>query len=136
MHSLGIGTMHDMNSVITGIFLPSLLFREYTLREKFNLWRAKGNSGVSILWNKMLSTDLSKAVLKLDVPVYFFHGMYDYTCSYTEAKSYFKQLKAPVKGFYSFEKAAHSPMFEEPEKLQRILREDVLLGVTGLADKN
>jgi len=24
MHSLGIGTTHDMNSVITGIFLPSL----------------------------------------------------------------------------------------------------------------
>ena len=136
MHSLGIGTMHNMHSVTTGIFLPSMLFREYTLREKFNLWRAKANSGVSIIWNKMLSTDLSKAILKLDVPAYFFHGIYDYTCSYTEAKSYFEQLKAPVKGFYTFQKSAHSPMFEEPEKLQRILSEDVLLGATGMADKN
>ncbi len=30
MHSLGIGTTHDMNSVITGIFLPSLACRDYT----------------------------------------------------------------------------------------------------------
>lgn len=136
MHNMGIGTMHNMHSVTTGIFLQSLLFREYTLREKFNLWRAKAKSGVSILWNEMLSTDLSKAIPQLDVPVYFFHGIYDYTCSYREAKSYFEQLKAPVKGFYSFEESAHSPMFEEPEKLQRILRTDVLLGATGMADKN
>ena len=136
MHSLGIGTMHNMHSVFTGIFLPSLLFREYTMSEKLNLWRAKSNSGVSILWNKMLSTDLSKVVPKLNVPVYFFHGIYDYTCSCTEAKPYFEQLKAPVKGFYTFEKSAHSPMFEEPEKLLRILSEDVLSGATSLADKN
>ena len=92
MHSLGIGTMHKMRSVFAGIFIPSLLFREYTLREKFNLWRGKANSGVSILWEKMLLTDLKIEVPKLDVPVYFLHGIYDYTCSYTEAKLYFKQL--------------------------------------------
>jgi pimeloyl-ACP methyl ester carboxylesterase len=41
MHSLGLGTMHNMHSVFTGIFFPSLLFPEYTLSEKINLWRAK-----------------------------------------------------------------------------------------------
>lgn len=46
MHSLGIGTMHSMKSVITGIFIPSLLCRDYTINEKINLWRAKANSGV------------------------------------------------------------------------------------------
>ena len=47
MHSLGIGTTHDMKSVITGIFLPSLTSREYTLMEKVNMWRGKSRSGVS-----------------------------------------------------------------------------------------
>jgi hypothetical protein len=61
-------------------------------------------------------------------------GVYDYTCSYTLAKEYFEQLKAPVKGFYTFEQSAHSPMFEEPEKTQKILREDVLAGANSLAD--
>ena len=44
MHGLGIGTMDDLRSVVTGIFLPSLLCRDYTLGEKLNLWRAKAAS--------------------------------------------------------------------------------------------
>ncbi len=136
MHALGIGTMRNMHSVFTGIFLPSLFFKEYTVKEKFTLWRAKSRAGVSTLWKYILETDMKKAVPALDVPVYFFHGIYDYTCSYTEAKSYFDQLQAPLKGFYTFNQSAHSPLFEEPEKLLRILREDVLLGTASLADKN
>jgi hypothetical protein len=36
---------------------------------------------------------------ELALPIYFLHGVYDYTCSYTLAKSYVEQLKAPLKGF-------------------------------------
>ncbi len=135
MHSLGIGTTHDMNSVITGIFLPSLTSRDYTLIEKVNMWRGKSRSGVSLLWDTMLATDLSKQVPELDLPVYFFEGIYDYTCSYTEAKSYFEKLKAPLKGFYTFEQSAHSPLFEEPESFIEIMVNDVLNSNVNLADK-
>lgn len=136
MHSLGIGTMHEMNSVITGIFLPSLANREYSLPEKLNMWRAKSRSGISILWTDIMKTDLAKKVVELKIPVYFFEGKYDYTCSYDVAKSYFEKLNAPVKGFYTFEKSAHSPLFEEPEKMQYILKEDVLKGLNNHSDKN
>jgi pimeloyl-ACP methyl ester carboxylesterase len=135
MHSLGIGTTHDMNSVITGIFLPSWLSRDYTLMEKVNMWRGKAQSGIASLWDDMISTDLSQQLTRLAIPVYFFEGVYDYTCSYTEAKSYFDKLKAPLKGFYTFDHSAHSPTFEEPEKVRKILREDVLTGGNSLADK-
>ena len=134
MHSLGIGTTRDMKSVVTGIVLPSWQSREYTFGEKLNLWRGKSRAGISILWDKMLATDLSQQVPLLALPVYFFHGIYDYTVSYTEAKSYFEKLKAPLKGFYTFEQSAHSPLFEEPDKAQKILREDVLAGANSLAD--
>jgi pimeloyl-ACP methyl ester carboxylesterase len=135
MHSLGIGTTHDMRSVIDGIFLASLQSPEYRLSEKLNTWRAKLSSGVDILSDTMMATDLAKKVPKLDIPVYFFHGIYDCTCNYTLAKEYFHKLKAPVKGFYTFKKSAHSPIFEEPEKVQKILLEDVLAGTSSLADK-
>lgn len=135
MHSLGIGTTRDMRSVISGIFLPSLLCQEYTLSEKINLWRGKSSSGISILWDEMTATNLSEKVPELQIPVYFFEGIYDYTCSYTEAKSYFDKLKAPVKGFYSFKESAHSPLFEEPERMKQILMIDVLPGLNNLADK-
>jgi pimeloyl-ACP methyl ester carboxylesterase len=135
MHSLGIGTIHGMNSVITGIFLPSLQFPEYTVTEKMNLWLGKSRSSVSVLWTTMLATDLSQRVTNLALPVYFFHGIYDYTVSYTLAKEYYEKLQAPVKGFYTFHQSAHSPLFEEPERLQKILLEDVQAGANRLADE-
>jgi pimeloyl-ACP methyl ester carboxylesterase len=82
----------------------------------------------------MLTTDLSMRVPEIKIPVYFFEGIYDYTCSYTEAKTYFEKLKAPIKGFYTFEKSAHSPLFEEPEKMKQILKVDVLAGLNNLPD--
>ncbi len=134
MHSLGIGTTHEMKSVVSGIFLPSWQFREYTFDEKVNLWRGKAFSGSFNLWNKMQATDLTKQVTEIDLPVYFFHGIYDYTVSCALARDYFEKLQAPIKGFYTFEQSAHSPIFEEPEKMLKILREDVLVGVNNLAD--
>lgn len=134
MHSLGIGTTHDMKSVVSGIFFPSLKCKEYTLTEKVNLWVGKSRSGISIVWTNILATDLSEKVTELKIPVYFFEGVYDYTCSFAEAKNYFKKLRAPVKGFYIFEKSAHSPFFEEPDKMQKIIKEDVLTGLNNIAD--
>ena len=136
MHTLGIGTTHDMKSVMTGIFLPSWLCKDYTLTEKIHTWSAKAKSGVAMLWDDMLSTDLSVTVTEFDLPVYFFSGVYDYTVNYSLSKDYFEKIQAPVKGFYTFEQSAHSPMFEEPEKTQRILRMDVLSGQNVLADDN
>lgn len=136
MHDAGIGTTRDMNSVVTGIFLPSWQFREYTLEEKIKLWRGKifSRSSDFNLWDKMHATDLTKQVTQLDIPVYFLEGAYDYTCAYPLAKEYYEKLNAPVKGFYTFENSAHSPIFEEPEKVLKILQEDVLAGTNNLAD--
>lgn len=133
MHELGVGTTRDMKSVFVDMFLRSLLHREYTLGEKINLWRGKLLSG-SRLWNTQLSTDLSKKVIRLELPVYFLHGVYDYTVSYPLAKAYFEILEAPLKGFYTFKQSAHTPFFEEPDKVRKILQEDVLTGRIGLAD--
>lgn len=133
MHELGVGTTRDMDSIVTGLLLRSLQFREYTLAEKVGLWRGKILSG-SRLWNSQLETDLSKKVTRLDVPVYFLHGVHDYTVSYPEARSYFEALDAPMKCFYTFEESAHSPLFEEPEKTCTIMRDDVLRGANVSAD--
>ena len=133
MHDLGVGTTHDMKSVMIGVFLASWLFRGYTLGEKLALWRGKFASD-KLLWDKMIATDLTKKIQKLDIPVYFFHGKYDYTVSYPLAKAYLDRLQAPIKGFYTFEHSAHSPMFEEPERMRQIVQEDVLQGKNNLSD--
>ena len=135
MHRLGVGTTRDIESVVRGIVLPSLKSPHYTLPEKVNIWRGKFSSRVSPLWDEMLTTNLAQNLTELALPTYFLHGVYDYTCSYPSAKSYLEQLKAPLKGFYTFDRSAHSPIFEEPEKARRILRDDLLVGVNDLADQ-
>ena len=134
MHELGIGTTHDMKSVITGIFLASWRFRGYTLLEKVNLWRGRAFSRSFGLWDQFLRVDLRKTVPALQIPVYFLEGRYDYTCVTSLARAYFEQLEAPMKGFYEFDSSAHSPLLEEPQKAHRILAHDVLAGATTLAD--
>lgn len=135
MHRLGIGTTHDMTSVITGIFLASWRFRGYTLREKINLWRGRAFSRSFGLWNQFIRIDLRETVPALEIPVYFFEGRFDYTCVTSLARDYFDQLQAPVKGLYVFDNSAHSPLLEEPQKAHRILEYDVLGGATTPADQ-
>jgi pimeloyl-ACP methyl ester carboxylesterase len=135
MHSLGIGTTHNMKSVVSGIFLPIMLSRAYTLGEKINIWRGKWSAASTNMWNDILATDLTAKVSKLDIPVYFISGIYDYTVSYVLAKDYFEKLRAPMKGFYIFEHSAHCPLFEEPEKWGQILQQDILVGTNTLADQ-
>lgn len=134
MHRLGAGTTHDMRSVVTGIFLASLRFRGYTPREKFDLWRGRAFSRGFGLWDQLVTVDLRKTVPALQVPVYFLEGRFDLTCVTSLARVYLEQLQAPVKGFYEFQRSAHSPLLEEPFQARRVLEQDVLAGTTTLAD--
>lgn len=133
MHKLGIGTTHDMRSIITGIFLPIWREPAYKLTEKVAIWRGKDWSR-RCLWEQLLNTDLSETVLQLKIPVYFFIGHHDYTSNQNLAAAYFRKLDAPLKGYYTFYHAAHSPIFEEPDLALKILREDVLHQRNSLAN--
>ncbi len=133
MHGLGVGTTRDMSSVITGVFVPVWLCRAYTLREKVNIWRGMSYSR-GFLWDDFMATDLTIRVLALDLPAYFFTGRYDFTANHDLAMAYFNKIEAPVKGFYTFESSAHSPLFEEPQRGRDILLRDVLRGENRLAD--
>lgn len=134
MHRLGVGTTRSMRSVITGVFLASLLSRDYTVAEKVNIWRGKAFCD-RLLWNEILSTDLTATVTRVAIPVYFLHGIHDYTVTLKETRAYFTLLQAPVKGFYTFQRSAHSPMFEEPDRMHQIIEQDVLRGTNRLADQ-
>ena len=136
MHELGIGTMHSMKSILTGVFLPVWACRAYTVREKFNIWHSKFSFiNKSKLREQIINTDITNKVTRLDIPVYFLSGRYDLTVNCDLSREYLNKLEAPVKGFYTFDNSAHSPMYEEPGKLRDILINDVLKKTTGLADK-
>jgi pimeloyl-ACP methyl ester carboxylesterase len=133
MHGAGVGHTRDIDSVITGIFLPVWQVRAYTLIDKINVWRGKLWSR-PFFWEELLRDDLAARLTTFELPVYFFVGRYDQTANPTLSRAYFDAIAAPVKGFYEFENSAHSPLFEEPERATQILLQDVLRGSHMLAD--
>ncbi|MCB9284722.1 MAG: alpha/beta hydrolase [Lewinellaceae bacterium] len=136
MHELGIGTMHEMRSVFRDVFIPVWTCRAYTIREKVNIWKSKFSFlPKTTLVEEMLQTNFSREVQELEIPVYFFSGQYDLTVNIELSKAYLKELRAPLKGFYTFENSAHSPLFEEPLRVRQIIEQDVLQGKNSLADK-
>lgn len=132
-HRMGGGTTHDMRSVIAGVFLPIWREPAYTLREKLAIWRGLRFSR-RFLWETVLNTDLSAQITRLEIPVYFLIGRYDLTASPSLAQALFERIEAPVKGLYLFADSAHGPLFEEPERGRKILREDVLRRTNTQAD--
>lgn len=132
-HRLGGGTTRDMNSVITGVFLPVLASPIYTLSEKIDLWRGKAWSR-GLLWDEILRTDLRETLTRLDLPVYFFVGAHDLTAMPALSRDYFERIDAPLRGLYLFSNSAHSPLFEEPDRAIAALLEDVMHGRTEHAD--
>ncbi|MDO4274838.1 MAG: alpha/beta hydrolase [Eubacteriales bacterium] len=133
-HKAGCGTMKSMDSVITGIFFPQMNSKCYTIQEKIDYWRGKAFMRSTTVYEEFFSADLFKESLSFKIPIYFFSGTYDYTCPYPLSLKYFKTLDASLKGFYTFNNSAHSPLWEEPDRAIKILAEDILQGTNELSD--
>lgn len=132
MNKLGIGVMRSMPSMLDFAAIV-LRYKGYTLGEKFKF--LKGSSfSLKHLCDCMMQMDLIEQVPCLQLPVYIFQGRHDYQASYLIAKEFAAALKAPIKGFYTFENSAHSPCLEEPEKMCNILRVDILQNQVSLSD--
>ena len=68
------------------------------------------------LWPEIARYDAATAVPRLELPAYFFLGRHDRQVSAELAAEYVDALEAPRKEIVWFERSAHSPPFEEPEK--------------------
>lgn len=132
LNKLGVGAMRSMSSMWDCVAIV-LKFKGYTLAEKFKF--AQGSSfSLKHLWDFAIKTDLIHQAPTLQIPVYIFQGKHDYQVSYVVAKEFAAALQVPIKGFYTFDASAHSPCFEEAEKMCHILCMDVLKNQTSLSD--
>ena len=131
MHELGVGTTRDMDSVIKGIFFPSLRCKAYTWQERINIWKGKAFSTQFPVVQDSINFNAFNEVSAVQIPVYFIAVKYDYTCCYDLQYEYYKHINAPEKEFYTFENSAHSPIFEEPDAslviIDKILQDDTKL---------
>ena len=121
VNAFGGGTTRDATSMWPLIKIV-MQAREYTLNDKMN-FMAGSMFSLKHLWHEVVCTNLFHEIDSMHVPVYIFHGNHDYTTPYPIAKEFYEQLKAPHKGFFTFQNSAHSPVFEEAEKFNAILKD-------------
>ena len=74
----------------------------------------------------MSSVDLLTQAPKLDVPVYFFTGRYDYNTPFSLAEEYYDALEAPSKQMVWFENSSHMMNISDPDRYQDMLINKVL----------
>jgi len=117
----GGGVTHKMTSMWP-IIKMVLDAKEYTFREKMNYMPASLFS-LKHLWPDVVSNNLFNKIDSMKIPVFIFQGKYDYQTPYVVAKEFFDQLKAPQKEFFTFEECAHSPVMEDPERFNSIVKE-------------
>lgn len=93
-------------------FIPLALGSFYSLK---HLWPQIINNG-----------DFRKTAPELKIPVYFVTGRHDYNVPFALTEEYYTIVRAPKKEIVWFEKSAHMPNFEEPEKFNDFMIHTVL----------
>ena len=110
----GMARLIDVNADMdSGLFGP-----EYNLLDRIRFYRSVSNAQ-EVLIGQVLKKPLPTFVTRLEVPVYFIMGQYDYMTSAKAAKTYFDQIDAAKKEFITYDQSAHYPQFEEKEKFSQ-----------------
>ena len=99
---------------------------DYSLFDGIKFFRGEPFS-TNALWNTAFEADFFKQIPRLDIPVYFFNGRYDYNTPFELVERYYQMLDAPKgKHLIWFEESGHMIPFEEPEKYADMLINKVL----------
>lgn len=77
------------------------------------------------LWPEITQINLMKSAPALRMPVFFFLGRKDRVVAPETSVKYFEALDAPAKKLVWFENSGHHPAWEEPEKFNRVMVEEV-----------
>jgi pimeloyl-ACP methyl ester carboxylesterase len=78
------------------------------------------------VWIAQSKTSLYTSTTEIKCPIYFFGGRGDNQTSSKVAFDYYQFLKAKQKQFIWFEHSGHTMFNSEPEKIERVLIENVL----------
>jgi pimeloyl-ACP methyl ester carboxylesterase len=97
------------------ILMTGLRAPEYTLRDVANVKKGSDLVGREMMYD-IEPRPLEGEISSLDAPVFFLLGRHDFNTPSQLAAECLDRLSAPLKGVVWFEKSAHFPFFEEPER--------------------
>ena len=121
------GELYGSSKGAMPLILKSLIFAtEYSLIDKVNFFRGIFASN-KLLWQQLLTIDLTKQATIFKMPIYFVLGRHDYEVPSILAEPYFNIIEAPHKELIWFENSAHFANIEEKEKFSNLLINSLLL---------
>ena len=107
--------------MISSMVLPILRSPEYSLFDIAGYARG-AYYNMRELWREVITCKFDQTVLKLDVPVFITQGRHDRNTPPEIAKPWIDALQAPKKEWIWFEESAHSPIREEMDKWNEVVR--------------
>jgi len=118
----------------TPFIMAGLKSPEYGLFDIQKVAKGSSYSSQHMTYDAIKGTILEN-IHSVDVPVYFFTRRHDYTTPFALIELFFEKLEAPSKRLIWFDKSAHFPFYEEPERFSQKMV-DIVLSETQKLEPN
>lgn len=128
----GVRTGHTHNSMARGLLASLLRSPDYSPADTVRAFRGITAAQAALL-PELAALDLPHTLTRLDRPIVMAQGRHDQVAPASAAERYAELLEAPSKQLVWFERSAHMPHLEEPERFRELLAQ-VRLGLAGKHD--
>ena len=116
----GVTTKETYGTVVRTLLASLVRSSDYSPGDVLRTVRGVTATQAALL-PELAALDLVRSVPRLDVPVVLVQGRLDQVAPGDAAQRYFDLLASPTKELVWFEKSAHTPHLEEPEKYRELL---------------
>ena len=126
LHEAGGGTIKDKTE-FKGVVIPIGNCHCYTMKEKIDYIKGFKMYRKTPFYQECMKQDYRKTIQKVDIPIYFISGSYDYNCPWPLVEEYYNMIDAPKKDFFLIDNAAHSPLWEQSEVVVPIIKDKICI---------
>lgn len=126
------GTFH--NGLSTGKLIWEALSTDETNLLDLVKFGQGNRFSLHALWQEYSMADVTSC-RAFAIPVFFLLGRHDWHVPSVVSAHYFDTIRSPYKRLVWFEHSAHNPPFEEPEKFDRVLIDQVLPRLAADSDR-
>jgi pimeloyl-ACP methyl ester carboxylesterase len=116
----GVKTDATYNSEARTLLTSLLRSPDYSLADTIRTIRGITTTQAALL-PELATTQLVETLPRLEVPIVLVQGRLDEVAPGEATQRFYESLTAPSKKLVWFEKSAHSPHLEEPEKFRAVL---------------
>ena len=116
----GVTTHETYSTLARGLLASMVRSPDYSVGDVLRTLRGVGATQAALL-SDLASMDLTRSVVRLEVPVVLVQGRLDQVAPGEATQRFASSLEAPNKQLVWFEKSAHTPHLEEPDRFRDVI---------------